>query len=181
MLVAVVLGLAVSDLAISINRLLEAGARVKWDWLAPLAASVALLKIVTQWWSWFGAAQIAKGLTFEMYLGVLVSAVLLFLLAAAALPDRIDEAGLDLGAYYAGVARRYWLLFAAHWTLSTAVSTWVQIVVQGAKLTTFSPYYLIVPAAIGLAFVRSRLLHTLAFVGLIGLYLIQLAGHDLGQ
>jgi hypothetical protein len=39
----------------------------------------------------------------------------------------------------------------------------------------------IVPAAIGLAFVRNRVLHTLAFVALIGLYVSQLAGRGLGQ
>jgi len=65
-LAVVVLGLALSDLAMSVHRLLAAGKRVRWDWLAPLAALVAFLKIVTQWWVWFGAAGIAAHLTFGM-------------------------------------------------------------------------------------------------------------------
>ena len=35
---AVVLGLATSDLAMSLNKLLNAGSRVRWGLLAPLAA-----------------------------------------------------------------------------------------------------------------------------------------------
>jgi hypothetical protein len=46
-LASVILGLAVSDIAVSLNRLLEV--RVRWDWLAPLAAVLAFLKITAQW------------------------------------------------------------------------------------------------------------------------------------
>ena len=147
MFASVILGLAVTDLAVSLNRLIEAGAKVRWDWLAPLAAIVAFLKIITQWWSWFAAAPLAKGLTFEMYVGVCVSAVLLFLVAAAALPEELTEGSIDLRAYYARVSRRYWLLFAAHFALSNIVSAWAQMVVQHAKLA-LSPSYLFLPAAI---------------------------------
>jgi hypothetical protein len=178
---AIVLGLAVTDLCVSLNRLLDAGAKVRWDWLAPLAAIVAFLKIVTQWWSWFAAASIAKGVTFEMFVGLLAAAVLLFLLAAVALPDRVDEETVDLRAYYARVSRRYWLLFAAHFALSNVVSAWAQMQVQGARLSLAAPVYLLLPAAVALAFVRNRLLHTVCLLGLIAIYLVQFAGRGLGQ
>lgn len=178
---AVVLGLAISDLAVSLNRLLEAGERIRWGWLAPLAAVVTLLKIVTQWWAWFDAMAIARSVTFEIYLGVLASALLLFLLAAAALPDRLDDGPFDLALYYDRVCRRYWLLFAAQWVLSTVVSIWAQMAIEGAKLAAFSPVYLIVPAAVALAFIRTRALHMAAFVALIALYVGQLFGHGLGH
>ncbi|MFI4933755.1 MAG: hypothetical protein ACHP7N_03985 [Caulobacterales bacterium] len=181
MFTGVILGLAVSDLAISLNRLLEAGARVRWDWLAPLAAVVAFLKIVTQWWSWFAAAKIAKGLTFEMFLGVLVGAVLLFLLAAAALPSQTEEPVIDLRAYYAKVSRRYWLLFTAHWILVTAISLWAQVEITGARLSFLSPAFLIIPLAVSLAIVRNRAWHTLALLGLVGVYVAQFFGQGLGQ
>ncbi len=176
-----VLGLAVTDLAVSLNRLMDAGKRVRWDWLTPLAAAVAFLKIVTQYWTWFGAAQIARGLTFEMFVGVLLSAVLLFLLAAAALPDRVEDGPIDLAAHYDRIGRRYWLLFAAHLALSNAVSAWAQIAVEGAHLTLLSPIYLLIPAAVALAFFRNRLLHGLCLTALIGVYLGQFFGHGLGQ
>jgi hypothetical protein len=178
-LAAVILGLAISDLAMSLHRLLGAGSRVRWDWLAPLAAVLAFLKIVTQWWSWYGAEGIARSLTFGMFIGVLVAAILLFLMAAAALPDEIAEPVIDLRAYYAGVSRRYWLLFAAHWTLMNAITIWAQIQIEGARLALFSPLYLIVPVALSLAFVRNRWWHTICMVALSGFYLTQLFGRQL--
>ena len=174
MFVAVILGLAVSDLAISLHRLLGAGARVRWDLLAPLAAIVAFLKILTQWWRWFGAAQFARGLTYEMFVAVVVGTVLLFLIAAAALPDELGEGPIDLAAHYRRVARRYWLLFAADQFLMNGFDIWAQVAIGHAHFeprTLLSLASAIIVAAVGLAFVRSRWLHGLALAGLIALYL----------
>src|SRR5262249_6426947 len=130
-LAAVILGLAISDLAVSANRLLEAGDRVKWDWLAPLAAVVAFFKIVTEWGGWVDAEAFCKRVAFEMCVGVLVSAVLLFLLAGAAFPDQIEKGDrFDLADYYRRIVRRYWLIFAAHLLVSFAVSIWVQMTIK---------------------------------------------------
>lgn len=189
MLLSIVLGLAVSDLCVSLNRLLDAGARVKWDWLSPLAALVALLKIVTQWWAWFYAAPLAKAVTFEMFVLVLASAVLLYMLAAAALPDSV-EPGVDLRAYYARTSRRYWLLFFSQSVLSNAVGIWAQLRAPGAKLSLVALGYpgfliaavtFILAAAVGLAIWRNRIAHTAAFAGLIAIYLLQFGGRGLGQ
>ncbi|HEX2818468.1 MAG TPA: hypothetical protein VHN39_18895 [Phenylobacterium sp.] len=176
---AIILGLAVCDLATSLHRLLGAGARVRWDWLAPLAAVVAFLKIVTQWWTWFGVERIARGLTFEMFLGVLIGAVLLFLMAAAALPDEIHEGPVDLRVYYAGVSRRFWILFTLHWVLTTGISIWAQMQIEGARLSLASPVYLMIPLAISLAVIRNRWWHTICLTGLIVLYVGQFFGHAL--
>jgi hypothetical protein len=182
--VSVIMGLAVSDLAISLNRLLDAGKRVRWDWLTPMAAAVAFLKIITQWWAWFGAKQIAAGLTFGMFLGLLIGGVLVFLMAAAALPDSVDEPIVDLRAHYARVSRRYWLLFAAHWTLLNGVGIWAQMQIEGARFTLLSPYsaaYVLLPVSLVLAFVRNRWLHTLCLAALVVLYVVQFFGRGLGQ
>jgi hypothetical protein len=175
---SIVLGLAIADLCVSLNRLLGAGPRVGWDWLSPLAALVAFLKIVTQWWTWFFAAPLAKGVTFEMFLAALTSAVLLYLIAAAALPDSVEE-GVDLRAYFERTRRRYWLLFAAEFALTNAVSAWAQIQVQGARFSWLAPGYLILPAAVALAFVRFRPLQIAAFCALTVIYLVQFAGRSL--
>lgn len=176
---AVILGLAVTDLAVSLHRLLSAGRRVRWDWLAPLAAVVAFLKIVIQWWIWHSAQRLAGGLTFPMFIGVLASAVLLFLLAAAALPDEIGrEEPVDLRAHYAAVSRRYWILFLAHWTLLNAVSAWAQMQVEGARFAA-SPLYLLGLLPLSLIFVRAHWWHALALAGLIVLYLAQFFGQTL--
>jgi len=176
---AIILGLATTDLATSLHRLLVAGARVRWDWLAPLAAVVAFLKIVTQWWTWFGVERIARGLTFEMFLGVLIGAVLLFLMAAAALPDETPEGPIDLRAHYAQVSRRYWVLFALHWTWTAMVSIWAQMQIEGARLDLRSPAYLIIPLALSLVFIRNRWWHTLCLAGLAVLYVGQFFGQPL--
>jgi hypothetical protein len=176
-----VLGLAVCDLCVSLNRLLDPATKVRWDWLTPLAASVAFLKIITQWWTWFAAAPIAKGLTFEMFVALLVSVVLLFMLAAVSLPDRVEDGVADLRAYYAGTARRFWLLFAAQFALNNVVSAWAQVALTGARLTLASPVYLIFPVAVGLAFIRGRWLHGGCLLTMIALYLFQFAGRGLGQ
>ena len=109
----VILGLAVSELAINLNRLLKAKSLVRWDVLAPLAALVAFLKIVTQWWVWFQAEAVANAMTFEMYLVVLIEAVLLFLLAGVTLPGEVPEQGISLRDSYESIRQRFWLLFAA--------------------------------------------------------------------
>ena len=176
---AVILGLAITDIAVSVHRLLAAGARVKWDWLAPLAALVAFLKIVTQWWTWFGAERIAGGLTFEMFLAVLIGVVLLFLLAAEALPDDFGERAIDLRAHYASVSRRFWLLFASQWLLMTGVDIWVQLEVGKASLDLVSPAWLVAPVALTLAFVRGRWLHAIALVGFSAVYVGQYLGQSL--
>ena len=176
-LASVILGLAVAELAIGLNRLLRApGAR--WDWLAPLAAALAFLKIVTQWWSWHAAAGYAGALTFEMFLAVLVGATLLFLLAAAPLPEPGDEA-TDLRAHWHQVSPRFWTLFALHWALATATSLWVQVALMHARLSLLSPVFLVLPAAVALIFVRARWAQALGLIGFSLIYLAQYFGHSL--
>jgi hypothetical protein len=179
--VTLILGLAVSDLCVSLNRLLEAGEKVRWDWLSPMAATVALLKICTLWWQWFGAARLAQGVTFDMFLLLVAGAVLVFLVAAAALPDRIEDAGIDLRVYYARSARRFWLLFGAQYLVVNVFDIWVQMDVGGARLDWTTASIAILPTvAIVLAIVRNRALHTIGLAVLIALYLLRLAGHRLG-
>ncbi|HVI31864.1 hypothetical protein [Phenylobacterium sp.] len=176
-LASVVLGLAVTDLATSLHRLLAAGGRVKWDWLAPLAAMVAFLKIVTQWWSWRAAASMAGGFTFEMFLGVLVATVLLFLMAAAALPDEAGE--VDLAAHYEAVRRRFWTLFVGHWLLMNGVSVWAQMQIAHARLSPLSLVLLLGPLALTMVFVRNRWVHTAVLAGLCVVYVGQFLGRGL--
>ena len=166
----------------SLHRLLNKGDRIKWNILSPLAAAVAFLKIVTQWWSWYSAGKLARSLTFEMFVGVIVGAVLLFLLAATSLPDVTEaEDVLDMSNYYRKTQRRFWLLFAAHWTVVNGVSLWAQMQIEGAHLSLASPVFLIGPAAVVMAFVRVRWLHAACFIGLIFLYLTQFHGQHLIQ
>ena len=169
---AVILGLAISDLAVSTHRLLNAASRVRWDILPILAAALAFERIVTQWWTWYGAKALAAGLTFAMFVGVLVSAALLFLMAAAALPDELEAGSIDLRAYFCLVRRRFWLLFAAQWTLMNVIVSWAEMKILHAHFDFASPSYLILPATLALAFIPSRWAQLLGLCGFIVLYAI---------
>lgn len=174
---SIILGAAVGDLAKSLHRLLAAGARVKWDWLAPLAALMMLLKIVNHWWRWFGLEPIANQLTFEMFVGVLGVTVLLYLISADTLPDEVPEGPIDLRAHYQGVSRRLWILFVIHGVLQISVNAWAALRIVGLRPPIFSTDYLIVPAALSLLIVRSRWWHAACLIALSAFY----AGQFFGQ
>jgi hypothetical protein len=177
---AIILGLAVSDLAISLHRLLGAGRRVKWDWLAPLAALVAFLKIVTQWWSWHAAEPLAAAVTFEVFLVLQTGSVLLFLLAAAALPDEVrPEETVDLAAHYATVRRRYWSLFLAQWLVGNLGSAWIQIAATHARFDPLQPAYLLILLIGSMILVKNRWWHTAGLLAFIAIYLTQFFGRTL--
>lgn len=178
MFASVILGLAVSDVAISLHRLAVAHHRVRWDVLAPLAALVAFLKIVTQWWTWFSAAGVAKVVTFEMYFAVLTEAVLLFLLAATTLPDEIPADGIDLKAYWEGARRRFWLLFLVQWTLWAGVNLWIYARMEHAPTVAWTSY-VIAPACLLLLFVRWRPLQAAALIGFTAYYFLKYFGQTL--
>ena len=175
---AVVLGLAISDLAVSLHRLLNAGKRVRWDALSLLAAALAFERIVVQWWTWHTASRIASGLTFGMFLGVLISATLLFLMAAVALPDE-GEGTIDLRVHFASTHRRYWLLFAAQWLTLNVVTDWAEVVINKAHLSFASPLLLIFPISVVLAFVPNRIVQVLGLIGFLVLYTALLFGQTL--
>jgi len=177
---AIVLGLAVADLVISLHRLLGAGDRVKWDGLAPLAALVVFLDIVAQWWSWHAAEALAGAVTFEMFLTLVAGTVLLFLLAASALPDEAPhETVIDLRAHYERVERRFWILFLAHWVVANGVNAWVQVVAEKAHFSLLQPGYLAGLVMLSLIFVRNRWWHGLCLAGFAVLLLGQFFGQSL--
>jgi len=173
----IVLGVAVNDLAVSLHRLF--GRPVRWDALAPLAAVVAFLKIVSQWWTWYGGAGLASALTFELFLGILTGSVLLSLLAACALPDeRPPGEAIDLKAHYARFAGQYWILFLLHWLVARGMSVLAEVSTTGT-VDVIKSTYLIPPLAASLIIVRTRWWHGLCLVGFTAYYISQLLGRTL--
>jgi cytochrome bd-type quinol oxidase subunit 2 len=120
--VSIVVGLAVADLATSLHRLLRARDRVRWDWLALTTAVLAALAVLQFWWSFFRTGHAPVWRVYGAFLPLLALVVVLVLLAAAALPDEVPPGGLDLGAYYEGNARYFWVLFALLIALAAVVS-----------------------------------------------------------
>lgn len=118
-LASIIIGLALVDILISLNRLIRAGGSVRWHWAAPLATLLVVLTIIQIWWSIYSPQDVA--MTIGQFLPLLVELVILFLLAAAALPDDIPAGGLDLKLYYDRNGPYFWGLFTA------ALGWWIAI------------------------------------------------------
>jgi len=114
---SIIVGLALTDILVSVHRLLRAGPKVKWDWAAPVAALLVTLTLIQIWWLLYRPTD--AGMTIGQFLPLLVELVLLFLLASAALPDEVPAEGVDLKAYYDRNRPYFWALFTAAlaWTM----------------------------------------------------------------
>ena len=91
---AIVIGIAVADLAASFHKLMRNRDRVRWDQLIFAAALQVLLNLIAAWWVtllWYGGI---KDLKIASYLPDLAMLLILFLAAAAVLPDEVPADGL---------------------------------------------------------------------------------------
>lgn len=112
--VAIIIGLGVADLLISVHKLLRAGRRVKWHWATPtLAALMLLVTLILWWWSfvWFSDIKSETIASFLPRFGILVVA---FLMMAAALPDHVPEGGIDLRQFYFSSRVHLWSLMSVN-------------------------------------------------------------------
>jgi hypothetical protein len=107
--ISIVVGLALTDIAHSLHRLLRAGRGVRWDPLAPMAALLVTASVVNTWWT--ADLVYAHAKTFAAILPNLVSLILLFLVASAVFPDAVPAEGMELKAYYLDNRRYFWGLF----------------------------------------------------------------------
>jgi hypothetical protein len=108
-LFAVLIGLAVADIATSFHRLVRLRTRVSWDPLTLLAAVYVLLLAVAMWFDLWGVRNFAAVRHFLFYLAIVADLFVLFLLAASSLPDDAQES-VDLRGYYAENRRYFWTL-----------------------------------------------------------------------
>jgi flagellar biosynthesis protein FliQ len=133
--ISIMIGLALADLATSLQRLLRAGKRVRWDLLTPAAAILVTAFIINVWWTMFAALNAMQSLTVAVFIPDLISLLLLFCLASSALPDEVGER-LDLGAYYRDNRRPFWGLFALY-TVWVTLVVGFRTVAAGAPLGAF--------------------------------------------
>ena len=111
--VSMVLGLAVAELGTSFHKLIRARHRIQWDWMSLALAFVMLLEIVQFWWlahDWYAQS---AGLRVVQFLPNLLLLLLIYLMAAAVLPDGVPEEGLNLREFYVETAPYFWLLVLA--------------------------------------------------------------------
>ena len=120
-LISVIVGLSITDLATSLHRLLRARRRVEWDWLPLATALLAVVLVLNVWWELYPAE--AMGVyTVAEFFPLMMTLIVLFLINAAALPDRVPSEGMDLRAFYESNSSYLWLLFAVYISLATAVN-----------------------------------------------------------
>jgi hypothetical protein len=173
-LFAVLIGLAVADIATSFHRLARSRTPVVWDPLALLAALYTLCTAIGMWFDIWGVRNVAETRHFFFYLTLVASLFVLFLIAAASLPDDPAEHG-DLREYYAANRRYFWTLMALFQFGYLAHGLYF----VGLQMAREYPGTLLVdmvaPVAISLAlvFIRSRAMH---YVGLALLFVV-LAHH----
>jgi hypothetical protein len=168
-LISIVIGLALTDVLQSLHRLLRAGRGVKWDWAAPLSTLLVVMVLVMLWWAFYQPA--AGRISIGEFLPTLGTLVLLFLLAASALPDEVPAEGLDLRDYYQRNGRYLWTLFAG-------LLAWLLLVDVGNALAHGRPLQPVLRGSlvevavlallVSLAVVRRRWWHAFGLVVLLG-------------
>src|SRR5687767_5725152 len=162
---SIVVGLGVADELVSFHRLLRSRHRVTWDWITLAVALLVLLTIVQAWWTI--AQSQAGSMTIGQFLPILVELILLFLLAAAVLPDEVPKDGLDLKKYYDENGSYIWSLFSAAlgWLL---VSGGIVAVRGGMPLDRLLESRMadlgVLAVMISLIFIRRRWWHAVALL-----------------
>ena len=158
-LVTIIVGLAMTDMLVSLHRLLRAPTVVRWHWLPMVAALLVMLTLLQFWWGFYRLGRIDVWNQYGAFLLLLLELILMFLLACAALPDEERERS-DLARYYEGNRRYFWTLFSLVAVMAMltnlVVAFWLD---STAILWKTLPNALYVIVMVTLAIVRSRRVH----------------------
>jgi hypothetical protein len=127
-LLSIILGLGLTQLLTATGRLIRHRDRVRVHWLPLLWTAILLLIYVQAWWSMYGL-RLRRGWSFLDFGIVLAQTATLYLMAAVALPEQIEEAGVDLQAFFDRQHRWFFGFFLV--TLAVSVA---KDVVLGGRL-----------------------------------------------
>ena len=163
-LMAIISGLAITDLIASLHRLLRARRRVQWDWLTLLTAGFIGMSLTVSWFiSWrVNVVENYNPTFWRFFFLTLGQLVPLYLAAAAALPDEVPAEGIDLKQFYAENCRYIW---------GALTTMMIMFVITGSLLHAMRGDYraawmnvlqtpFVLPVAL-LAIVRNRRLHSI--------------------
>jgi hypothetical protein len=118
-LLSIILGLGLTQLLTAAGRLIRHRDRVRVHWL-PLAWAALLLLIYVQvWWAMYGL-RFRREWTFVAFGIVLAQTATLYVMAAVALPEQVDEGETDLGVYFDRHHRWFFAFFLATLVVSVA-------------------------------------------------------------
>jgi hypothetical protein len=130
-LVSIILGLGITQLLISVHRLVQARERVRPYWLSLLWAALIFVSQVEWWWASYALRQETVW-NFFYFLFILLSPVSLYLAAAFTFPEIEKGETYDLRQYY--FATRGW--FFAFVALGPVLDA-VRRAVQAGTLADF--------------------------------------------
>jgi hypothetical protein len=118
-LLAIITGLAISDMVVSLHGLLANRRNVIWDWLTLLAATFVFLQIVASWGGSYRAfGDLPLGPWFWEFVLTLCQTIGLYLAARAVLPDQAQLGEhVDLAAHYAFISRYVWASLSVTYAL----------------------------------------------------------------
>jgi hypothetical protein len=179
-LFTVMIGLAITDIALSLHRLIRRRETVRWDPLTLLAALFALLMTIGMWFDLWGIRNATSVRHFFLYLVLLASFFVLFLISASSLPDEV-VGPVDLRAFYDSNRRYYWSLVTIFQVIYVALGVhfvgglFAQMPRAAVAITAIQ-WSALVLIPVALFFVRARAVH---YLGLIILLAIDLWHYSL--
>ena len=183
-LVSIVVGIAMSDLAVSFHKLFRHRRTISWDARTLLAAALTFVVLFSMWfdiWAVHGRLEI---LNYPFLLSIIVELVLLFLMATAVLPDD-PLPNENLTAFYDDNARSIWTFFllfqisyVGHWFYFKLTSPSYDLHHMLARV----PVVLMVPvvAAVLVLTPRQRKLHLVLIASLLIYWLVTYSGLRIG-
>jgi hypothetical protein len=163
-LVSVIVGLGLTELLGNLNRLIRARREVRWYALPLLWAVVCLLLVVNLWWGiYLGAIGIARPSNAAAFLWYLCVPVLLYLVCAAALPERTPGIVTDLRSSYFATSRYFSVLLVAY-VAATLVQAYLGTGSADWSVTTMLLRFGILAVLLPLVWVRTAWYHWFAVV-----------------
>ena len=163
-LVSVIVGLGLTELLGNLNRLVRARREVRWHALPLLWAVVCMLLVVNMWWGvYLGAIGIAHPSNAAAFLWYLCVPVLLYLVCAAALPDRTSGGITDLRSTYFATSRYFSALLVAY-IASTLLQAYLGAGAAGWSATTVLLRFGILAVLLPLVWVRTAWYHWFAVI-----------------
>ena len=134
-LMSIIVGLGITDVADSLNKLFQARERVRWHWLPLAVTLLAVFMLLQAWWIFYaggyGDSLLVKSL--GGFILLCISLISLYLFAAASLPSEIPEEGVDLREFYKASSRYIWGVFITSVVLATITSI-IKVVLEGISV-----------------------------------------------
>lgn len=134
---AILIGLAVADLSMSLHKLLRKGRSIRWEPIVPVLGFVVLCLILNLWWGLYRGFSQTTETTFVEFLPTVFMLLALFLLSAAVFPDEKLEDGASLKDFYLDTRKQIWGLFAFYLAM-VMVNINLTGIEQGWTLTEFA-------------------------------------------